>query len=70
MCLWACMRLCHLVNADLGLFGPVGFVVVFETRVGVGSALAFKSPNQAGGGGDSGSVMHATCASAQNVRSP
>lgn len=30
------MRLYHLVSPDLGLFGPVGFVVVFETRVNVG----------------------------------
>lgn len=30
------MRPYHLVSADLGLFGPVGFVVVFETRVNVG----------------------------------
>lgn len=35
MCLCASMRLCHLVNADLGLFGPVGFIVVCGTRVDV-----------------------------------
>lgn len=70
MCLCACMRLCHLVNTDLGLFGPVGFVVVFETRVDVGSALPFKSPTgmppgAAWGWKHSGSVMHVTSASAQ-----
>lgn len=46
LCLCACMRLCHLVNTDLGLFGPVGFVVVFETRVDVGSALPLQIPNR------------------------
>lgn len=33
------MRLCHLVDADLGLFGPVGFAVELETRVHLGSAF-------------------------------
>lgn len=32
-CVWVCMRLCHLVDTDLGLFGPVGFAAKLETRV-------------------------------------
>lgn len=75
MCLCACMRLCHLVSADLGLFGPVGFVVVFGTRVNGGSAFSFKSPTRvppgaAQGWKHSGAVMHATSALQQYVCSP
>lgn len=74
MCLCACIRVCHLVSADLGPFGPVGFVVVFETRVNICSALAFKSPTRMPPGAvwgwkHSASVMHVTSASAQYVHS-
>ena len=68
------MRPCHLLSTDLGLFGPVGFVVVFETRVGDGSAFAFKSPTgvppgAARGWKHSGAVMHVTSGSAPCVHS-
>lgn len=44
-CVCACMRQCRLVGTDLGLFGPVGFVVVFETRVNVSSAFPLQVNN-------------------------
>lgn len=34
---------CYLVNTDLELFGPGGFIVVFETRVDACSTSSFKS---------------------------
>lgn len=35
-CVWVCIRLCHLADTDLGLFGPAGFAAELETRVDLG----------------------------------
>lgn len=41
------MRLCHLADTDLGLFGPVGFAAELQTRVDLSKTAKPRCPRGA-----------------------